>query len=269
MKPKWGDREALGGLEAMRMPCEANDPTIIKEKTAKVALKSYCRRTMMVVRLPPKPRCQMKPFSVRAIALAVCLLGLTLISAQSQESYLLRSNGTVRVNGITVPGTAMVSAGDLIETSNGSVARISAPGVSMFVGENSKVSVKSGFLALDQGAAAITSRSGVLTGASQYSFSPVGTGSARYQIANVDGSLSVFSKAGGLQIAGPGGGSSLLSGQKATLSSSSTGDSARSNFTELDTSQRTFNQLVVPATSNLCKTAKSCYCRTAKNCPNQ
>jgi hypothetical protein len=84
---------------------------------------------------------------MRTLYLAMALLLLaTCIGAQSQQSYLLRSDGQVRVNGITVPTTAVVSPGDLIETSKGSMAKIAAPGVSLLVGENSRVSVKNGSL---------------------------------------------------------------------------------------------------------------------------
>jgi len=74
------------------------------------------------------------------------LLLIACIGAQSQQSYLLRSDGQVRVNGIAVPTTTVVSPGDLIETSKGSKAKIAAPGVSMVVGENARVSVTKGAL---------------------------------------------------------------------------------------------------------------------------
>jgi len=206
----------------------------------------------------------MQLLSVRPIALAICLFGATFVAGQSQ-SYLLRSDGAVRVNGVSVPGTAMVSVGDFVETAKGSVARISAPGVSMFVGENSRVSVRSGFLALDQGSAAVSSKGKVLTGASQYSIAPVGVSGAKYQIANLDGSLSVFSKIGQLDIVGPTGGASLGSGQRAILSASkSTSDYG--NFTGLDMSSAQFDSSSGPALTNVCRTAALCYCRTAKNC---
>ena len=79
---------------------------------------------------------------------AICLLSAVALFAQTQQSYLLRSAGEVRVNGITVPSTTVVSPGDLIETSKGSTAKIAAPGKSMLIGENSRVSVAAGGLAV-------------------------------------------------------------------------------------------------------------------------
>jgi hypothetical protein len=86
-------------------------------------------------------------FAMAFLLLAAC------IGAQSQQNYLLRSDGQVRVNGTMVPTTTVVSPGDLIETSKGSMAKIAAPGVSLLVGENSRVSVKNGSL-VDLGSSA-------------------------------------------------------------------------------------------------------------------
>jgi len=92
---------------------------------------------------------------VSPVAVSLFLLIGTCICAQSQQAYLLRSDGEVRVNGMAVPSTTVVSPGDLIETSKGSVAKIAAPGVSMLVSENSRVSVKNGSLeAVDSSAPA-------------------------------------------------------------------------------------------------------------------
>jgi hypothetical protein len=132
-----------------------------------------------------------------ALVVAICFLGATSLFSQAQKNYLLRADGDVRVNGVAVPSSAIVSPGDLIETSKGSVAKIAAPGVSLLVPENSRVSVKMGTLAVNN-----------LTPASSHS-------------------------------------SGLLGGPAVS-----------------------FEQLSLPATSNVCRTAKTCSCKTAKSCSN-
>lgn len=88
----------------------------------------------------------MRELRIPVVAMASFLLIASCICAQSQERYLLRSDGSVRVNGITVPTTSVVLPGDIVETSKGSTAKIAAPGKSMIVAENSRVSVSNGRL---------------------------------------------------------------------------------------------------------------------------
>ncbi len=203
---------------------------------------------------------------VPTFGLAIWILSITCAFAQAQQSYLLRSEGDVRVNGVTVPGTAVVSSGDLIETAKGSVAKIAAPGVSMLIGESSTVSVRTGFLGVDRGSAAVSSNGSILTGASQYSIAPVGASVAKYQIANVGAGLSVFSDTGRLTITSltsrP---VNLLSGEKTVLQSSGAA-SGNASSARLDSSAVNFEQLDAPPLSGLCKAVKDCFCKTAKEC---
>jgi hypothetical protein len=201
---------------------------------------------------------------VITVGFAICALSATCV--QAQQSYLLRSNGEVRVNGVAVPGTAVVSPGDLIETSKGSIAKIAAPGMSMLVGEDSKVSVKAGFLGVDRGSAAVSSNGGIMTGASQYSIAPEGTNAAKYQIANVGGAVSVSSEKGGLTIMGPNSAATnVLSGRKTMLTSASA-NSVHTSSALLDSSSVKFQQVSAPAISGVCRTAKECSCKTATQC---
>src|ERR1017187_3013486 len=70
-----------------------------------------------------------------------CVLFAATAFAQTQPTYMLVSSGLVRVNGVTVPRSTVVFPGDIIETTKGAAAKISAPGTSMLVSENSSVSV--------------------------------------------------------------------------------------------------------------------------------
>ena len=90
---------------------------------------------------------------VQALAVTILFLSVGTALAQNQQTYMLMSEGLVRVNGVPVPRSTVVFPGDIVETSNGAAARISAPGRSMLVPESSRVSVDGG-LVVNSGAAA-------------------------------------------------------------------------------------------------------------------
>ena len=201
------------------------------------------------------------------VALAVCILSAIAVSAQNQ-SYLLRSEGAVSVNGIAVPSSALVSDGDVIQTGKGGSAKIAAPGMAMLLGENSqRVAVSNGSLAINHGFASVSNTGRIATLASQYAIKPVG-GTTRYLVSNYGGSLFITSESGGLAVTGPNMTSrNLPSGQKARFAAGdydvfSAGDSESVQPTS-------FGQLIGSYTSNLCRTAARCYCKTAARCPNK
>ena len=200
------------------------------------------------------------------VTLAVCIFSALALSAQS-HSYLLRSEGAVSVNGITVPSSALVSDGDVIQTGKGGSAKIAAPGMAMLLGENSKVALSKGKLALDQGSASVTSTGRLATVSSRYAIKPLDGYSARYLVSNYGGSLFVTSRSGGLDVTGPEKTSQVLSGQKARFGEGN--DSLFSSGDGESTHPGSFSQLIGPYSSNLCRTAATCYCRTAARCPNK
>jgi len=201
------------------------------------------------------------------VVLVACILSAIIVSAQTQ-SYLLRSEGDVSVNGTAVHSSALVSNGDIIQTGKGGSAKIAAPGIAMVLGENSHVTVTNGKLAIDRGSASVSSTGRIATVSSQYAIEPVGSNSTKYLISNYRGSLSITSQGGELAIAGPNMTSrNLLAGQKARIaagnyevSSAADGEKGQAN---------SFGQLIGPYSSNVCRTAATCYCKTAAQCPNK
>ena len=207
-------------------------------------------------------------FRASSLIVALCLLSVTVLVAQTQQNYLLRSDGRVQVNGVLVPSTAVVSPGDVIETAKGSMARIASPGMSMLVGQSSRVVVKRGTLALDKGSASITSSTGAAIGAAQYSIAPSGTTTAKYQIANSGESLSVLSSGGPLAVSSSNGVTKIPSGQVGVISSNVLAVNSASTVW-VDSSSVSFDQLSAPDSSPVCKkkTIRECICKTAKQCP--
>jgi hypothetical protein len=136
--------------------------------------------------------------------------------------------------------------------------------MAMRLGENSRVAVSNGKLAMDHGSAAVSSTGRISTVSSQYAIKPVDGYSARYLVSSNGGSLSVTPKSGGVAITGPSNTSQVLSGQKASfangnynLFSSNDGESAHQN---------SFGQLMGPYSSGFCRTSKTCFCKTAGQC---
>ncbi len=201
------------------------------------------------------------------VVLVVCIFSAIGVSAQSQ-SYFLRSEGAVSLNGTAVHSSALVSDGDVVQTGKGGSAKIAAPGIAMVIGENSQVAVANGKLSLDRGSASITSAGRVATVSSQYLIQPVSGNSARYLVSNYGGSLFVTSRDGELAVTGPNKTSrNLLSGQKARVTAGS-----YELFSAADNGggqPSSFGQLIGSYSSNLCRTAASCYCKTAAQCPNK
>lgn len=198
------------------------------------------------------------------VALVVCILSAMAVSAQNQ-SYLLRSEGAVSVNGVAVPSSALVSDGDVIQTGKGGSAKIAAPGMAMLLGENSRVAVSNGSLAIDHGFASVSSMRGIATLASQYAIKPSG-GTTRYLVSNYGGSLFITSESGGLGVTGPNMTSrDVPSGQKVRFAAGNYDVSSAADSESVQ--PNTFGQLIGPYSSNLCRTVASCYCKTAARCP--
>ena len=201
------------------------------------------------------------------VALVICIFSAIILSAQTQ-SYLLRSEGAVSVNGMAVRSSALVSTGDVIQTGKGGSAKIAAPGIAMVVGENSHVSVTNGELAIDHGSASVSSSGRIATVSSGYAIQPVGNNSARYVVSSRSGSLVITSQGGELAVSGPNMTSrNLIAGQKARIAA---GNYEMSLAGESDVAQpNSFGQLIGSYSSNVCRTAASCYCKTAAQCPNK
>lgn len=190
------------------------------------------------------------------------------LSAQTKHTYLLRSDGSVKVNGVVVPGSAVVSTGDLVETDKASAAKLTTPGMAMLVGENSRVTVASDKLAVDYGTASVSTTNGMATRASQYSVSPAGAQTAKYQIVNTGTSLSVTSSVGRLTV------NSILSapteiavGEQVVVSSGA----ATSNYVGMTLPSGSvggFTQLTGVGASGICKNAQGCPCKNTKQCPH-
>lgn len=200
------------------------------------------------------------------VALVICIFTL-IVSAQSQ-SYLLRSEGSVSVNGSPIRSSALVSDGDIVQTGKGGTAKLAAPGIAMVVGENSHVTVTNGQLAVDHGSASVSSTGRIATASSDYAIQPVGNNSAKYSLSSHSGSLVITSQSGDLAVSGPNMTSrNLVAGQKASIAA---GNYEVSPAKESDGSQsNSFGQLIGSYSSNLCRTAASCYCKTAAQCPNK
>ena len=97
----------------------------------------------------------------------ICVLFAATALAQSQPTYMLMSDGLVRVNGAVVPRSTVVFPGDIIETTKGAAAKISAPGTSMLVNENSSASVDGNSkLVVTSGSAVANSSSGTIVSTS-------------------------------------------------------------------------------------------------------
>lgn len=91
-----------------------------------------------------------------AVVLLMCWLSANALFAQNATGYMLFVSGSVLVNGKLASGATSVATGDTIETLPGSVAKVSAPGLSMLLAEKSKMAVGEKMLTITSGSAILS-----------------------------------------------------------------------------------------------------------------
>ena len=119
-----------------------------------------------------------------SLGVVLFILAFASALAQAQQAYVLQSQGLVRVNGVAAPHSIVVFPGDVVETAKGAAAKISAPGTSMLVAENSRVSLSNGKLVVVAGSGLINTGLGAALATSNPSESvtvaPSGEGSPTF-----------------------------------------------------------------------------------------
>jgi hypothetical protein len=159
----------------------------------------------------------------RCSASAVCLIALlslpTVVFAGPTDAAVLRSSGTVAVNGSAVPTTSALFNGDKVQTAEGAVVTISAPGSTVLLPANSQMVFHGGALELTAGSASISTIKGMTAKLDKYSITPASSGSAKFEIKKVGSAMSIHSSSGVLKVSAPGDSFSLAEGATVTVDS--------------------------------------------------
>jgi len=149
-----------------------------------------------------------------SIVLAMLLPGQLL--AADSASAMLYANGTAWVNGSTVPKSAAVFVGDLVQTRPDSTAHLSASGSSVMVLADSLVKFQGPAVEIEHGAVRVSTAQGLATRAGEVTVKPAGSSWTEFQVTDVDGQVQIVATKGDLTIQDQQGTTTIQEGQQTT-----------------------------------------------------
>ncbi len=149
-----------------------------------------------------------------SMVLAMLLPGQLL--AADSASAMLYANGTAWVNGNTVPKSAAVFAGDLVQTRPDSTAHLSASGSSVMVLADSLVKFQGPAVEIEHGAVRVSTAQGLATRAGEVTVKPAGSSWTEFQVTEVDGQVKIVATKGDLTIQDQQGTTTIQEGQQTT-----------------------------------------------------
>ena len=149
------------------------------------------------------------------VCLEILCFSIFLLAADS--SAVLKSTGSVALNGAGAPATTAIFSGDTVRTANGAVLTISAPGSTVLLPQNSQLTFKGKSVNLADGKATVTTTKGLSVTADHYRIALDGTGAAQYEIEKSGDALLVRASKGAVTIQSSGKTVTLSEGQVASL----------------------------------------------------
>ena len=155
------------------------------------------------------------PFQGVLTCLLTLLLPMQLLGADT-ASAMLYTNGSTWVNGSSVPKSAAVFAGDMVQTKLDSSARINTSGSSVMVLADSLVKFQGPAVDIEHGAVQVGTSRGLSTKAGDVTIKPVGNSWTEFQVADVDGRVEVVATKGDLTVQDQQGTTTLSQGQQTT-----------------------------------------------------
>src|SRR5882757_2526763 len=152
--------------------------------------------------------------SVLSVVLAM-LIPAQLLAADS-ASAMLYTNGTTWINGSTVPKSAAVFSGDLVQTRPDSTANLSSSGSSVMVLADSLVKFQGAAVEIEHGAVRISTAHGLATQAGEVTVKPTGNSWTEFQVTDVDGQVQIMATKGDLTVQDQQGTTTVQQGQQTT-----------------------------------------------------
>lgn len=151
-----------------------------------------------------------------ALSLLLALLLPVHLLAGDSASAMLYANGTAWVNGSSVPKSAAVFVGDLVQTRPDSSAHISANGSSVLVLADSLVKFQGPSVELEHGAVRVTTAQRLETQAGEVTVKPAGERWTEFQVRDVDGTVQIVADKGDVIVQDQQGSTTLQEGQQTT-----------------------------------------------------
>lgn len=151
-----------------------------------------------------------------ALAIVLAMLVPAQLLAVDSASAMLYSNGTAWINGGTVPKSAAVFTGDLVQTRPDSSASLSASGSSVMVLADSLVKYQGTAVEIEHGAVRVGTAQGLATRAGEVTVKPAGNSWTEFQVTDVDGQVQIIASKGDLTVQDPQGTTTVQQGQQTT-----------------------------------------------------
>lgn len=130
----------------------------------------------------------------------VVTFSASMMLADPGTNAMMYTSGAVVVNGTGAAGTAAVFAGDKIRTADSSAARISMPGSTIIVPSNSALMYSGKSVELNAGQVEINTTNGMAAKVAGLTISPATNGTARFQVAMLEGAVAIAAERGALTI---------------------------------------------------------------------
>ena len=151
-----------------------------------------------------------------ALSIVLAMLVPAQLLAADSASAMLYSNGTAWVNGGTVPKSAALFTGDLVQTRPDSTANLSASGSSVMVLADSLVKFQGSAVELEHGAVRVSTAQGMATQAGEVTVKPAANAWTEFQVTDVDGQVQIVASKGDLTVQDAQGTTTIQQGQQTT-----------------------------------------------------
>src|SRR5204863_2818533 len=149
-----------------------------------------------------------------SVVLAMSLPGQLL--AADSASAMLYTNGAAWLNGATVPKSAAVFSGDIVQTRPDSTAHLNASGSSIMVLADSLVKFEGSAVEIEHGAVRVSTGQGLATQAGEVTVKPAGTAWTEFQVTDVDGRVQIIASKGDVTVQDQQGTTTVQAGEQTT-----------------------------------------------------
>jgi len=136
--------------------------------------------------------------------------------AADSGAAMLYADGAAWLNGVHVPKSSAIFAGDLVQTRSDSAANIHAPGSSVTILSGSLVQFEGVSLKVEHGGVSISTSSGMTTSAGDVRVAPASNAWTEFNVTDTDGTVRIAARKGDVTVTDDNGTVTLAQGQETT-----------------------------------------------------
>jgi hypothetical protein len=136
--------------------------------------------------------------------------------AADSGAAMLYAEGAAWLNGIHVPKSSAIFAGDLVQTRSDSAANIHAPGSSITVLGDSLVQFEGASLKVEHGGVSVSTSKGIATAAGDVRVAPASNAWTEFNVTDIDGTVHIAARKGDLTVTDDNATVTLAQGQETT-----------------------------------------------------